>query len=206
MVIKKLITSCAGKLCGLTLLGVLIVPLFFTNASARTTSVHGETFTWDFQGIPPANITELQSCYTNNGWDVCPYKLTDPPYGDEITFLASVNASGAFPNLTFLYYDSFSNANILDGPVACGGSSCLLQTGASFFIPGNAVKFSLLYHNNSGKQIALEFHIANDDPVRANLFAGDDINRDTEYCETQPQPGEPRIKKFRNRKGAGPGT
>jgi tetratricopeptide (TPR) repeat protein len=41
--------------------------------------------------------------------------------------------------------------------------------------------------------------------VVANMYGGMEINLDTEYCDENGQPGRPSIRKYNNRKGAGPG-
>ncbi|MGC2064249.1 MAG: hypothetical protein WA610_14865 [Thermodesulfovibrionales bacterium] len=153
-------------------------------------------------------VTPCTSVPTN-GYYSCNYGLIDPPYGEEITFSASLPVnSGFFPDLTFGYYDLYSIFHVIETG-QCGSVPCNLSLHTSFFVPKNAFKFALIFHSavgGGGTNIQLDYQIANYDPARANLFGGDDINPETQYCDKQAQPGDPKIRKFRNKKGAGPGT
>jgi hypothetical protein len=175
------------------------------------TPAGGESITWNFQGIPQTSFFGSGSCYyysETNFWS-CDYGMTDPPYGNEITFTASMHPTAAtYPAFTFGYYDAYNSFHFVSRKQWVGAVP--MDLAVSYFIPASARKFALLYHSNgsggSGTNIQINWQIANYDPVRANLLGGDDISPDTEYCDENPQPGQPRIRKFRNKKGAGPGT
>lgn len=191
---------------------LLQLALFRPMAGYADTSISagGETITWNLQGIPQTSFFGSGSCgyiEATNFWS-CDYGLMDPPYGTEITFTASIKPTSAtYPSLYFGYYDvnnQFHGVNLRQGV-----GTATLNMATSFYIPASAKKFALIYHSDgsgiSGTSIQINWAIANYDPVRANLLGGDDISPDTEYCDDNPQPGQPRIRKFKNKRGAGPG-
>lgn len=187
----------------------LLFPL--TGHAEGTITAGGETITWNFQGVPQTSFSGSGSCgyiAETNFWS-CDYGMTDPPYGTEITFTASIHPTTAtYPSLYFGYYDTYNQFHGVCLRQGVGTDTLTMAT--SFYIPASARKFALIYHSDgsgsSGTSIQINWSIANYDPVRANLLGGDDISPDTEYCDENPQPGQPRIRKFRNKKGAGPGT
>jgi len=199
----------------------LLIMLFFVwsltvhRADAFVTQVGGESVNWTFQGIPDSSFFHAdQPCYYKADTDfwVCEYGIVDPPYINPITFSATLSPThGGFPNLGFYYSGVSQYPYHLINEVQTVHTGTL-NNQASFFLPASATAFRLLYHSNDQLEgatqtnIQFNFQIANYDPNRANLLGGDEINADTEYCDNDGQPGKPRIKKFKNKKGAGPGT
>jgi hypothetical protein len=173
-----------------------------------------ETITWDFQGIPANNFFNTSNSCSykadTNFW-VCYYGMTDPPYGNEITFTASITPNqGPYPRFNFGYYDiNDTYKNIKSLQWVLHSPPQLMTLATSFYIPASAKSFSLIYSSNGSgtgvTNIQMDFTIANYDPCLANLLGGNDINPDTDYCDEGTQPGAPRIRKYYNKKGAGPG-
>jgi hypothetical protein len=201
-------------LCLFFLLGLLFNP---SNSDGFTTVAGGETISWDFQGIPSSNFfSATDPCYyrsDTNYW-VCSFGMMDPPYGSEITFTASISPTkGPYPGFHFGYYD-VSDINdyyykSISSAMCVFPCTVPLTLATSFYIPSRAGDFTLFYSSSNDGQgvtnIQMNFQIANYDPCRANLQGGDDINPDSDYCDESTQPGKPRIRKYHNKKGAGPG-
>lgn len=188
----------------------LVAPV--RSAEAFVTTAGGETITWNFQGIPDASfLIPAEPCYykaDTNYW-VCEYGIIDPPYVTPVNFSASITPTkGSFPSLG-LYYSGATDYPYNLIKEVQNVSLATMTNAASFYIPASARKFRLLYSSNGSgtgeTNIQINVSIANYDPSRANLLGGKEINPDTEYCDERGQPGEPRIRKFNNRKGAGPG-
>jgi hypothetical protein len=187
----------------------LLCPL--SGHADTTITVGGETITWNFKGFPVENLFGTGNCgyIAANDIYACNYGMTDPPYGTEITFTASLQPTSAtYPALYFGYYDvneQFHNVSQTQGV-----GTVALNLSTAYYIPASAKKFALIYHSDgsgiTGTSIQINWSIADYDPVRANLLGGDDINPNTEYCDDPPQPGQPRLRKIRNKKGAGPGA
>jgi len=182
-------------------------------ASAIVTTAGGESITWNFQGIPSwsffSSTTPCSYVAETNYW-VCEYGMMDPPYLNAIDFTASITPTTAtFPALR-LYYSGATDYpyNLITEAQGYGANP--ISTSASFYIPASAQVFRIMYSSNGAgngeKNIQINVRIANYDPNRANMFGGDEINADTEFCDEGSQPGKPRIRKFKNRKGAGPGA
>ena len=192
------------------LLGVLLLCPISGHADTATV-VGGETITWNFQGIPVSSLFGTGSCgyIAESNFYACNYGMTDPPYRTEITFTASIHPTSATaPSFYFGYYDIDEQFHVIND--RSGLSTSTLNMATSFYIPASAKKFALIYHGDgsgsTGTSIQINWSIADYDPVRANLLGGDDISPDTEYCDEHPQPGQPQLRKLRNKKGAGPGT
>jgi hypothetical protein len=182
-----------------------------------TTSVGGETITWDFQGIPASSFfIETNPCayYAATNYWVCQAYIYDPPYGNGITFTSSMTPTqGTFPDFFFGYYHIgdttthfyFNWIRLVQWAFPYPGT---LST--SFYIPASAAEFVLFYSSDGtgtgAVNVQMEFIIINADPCRASLFGGDDINPNAAYCDENTGPGRPRIRKFHNKKGAGPGS
>lgn len=140
--------------------------------------------------------------------------MMDVPYLYPITFSASMQPSkGTYPGFWFGYYHFDDISNFYPFTISSSGSffPAPLNLSTSFFIPAKAGEFELNYWSDgsgvdpNATKIAFNWKITNYDPVRANMFGGEDINPDTEYCDEKAQPGKPKIRKFKNNKGAGPG-
>ncbi len=201
---------------------LVLLTWFFSYPSRShgfTSVAGGETITWDFQGIPASSIFGLgTSCVykaDTNYW-ICNYAMTDPPYGSEITFNASVTPTqGTYPAFWFGYYDISDLVNQfyfqwIYSKTCVFPCKSPMTLSTSFYIPTRAGEFTLFYSSDgqgSGvTNIEMRFQIANYDPCRASLFGGDDINPDGNYCEERTGPGKPRIRKYQNKKGTGPGS
>jgi hypothetical protein len=200
---------------------LLLVGLFSDPPSSHgfTSVAGGETVTWDFQGIPATNLFGVgNSCVykaDTNYW-ICSYAMIDPPYGSQITFTASVTPTqGTYPALWFGYYDisdlvNQSNFQWIYSRTCVFPCAPPMALSTSFYIPARAGEFTLFYSSDGQgtgvTNIEMRFQIANYDPCRASLFGGDDINPDGNYCEEQTGPGKPRVRKFRNKRGTGPGS
>lgn len=180
-------------------------------ASMRT-SAGGETIEWVVQGIPQASIFSADTpCYykaDTNYWS-CEYGLLDPSYQRPLDFFITIDPTkGTFPRLA-LYYTGESGYpfNLISEMQVTGTK--MLTINPIFYIPASAQKFIISYSSNgagSGEtNIQINISFANYDPARANMFGGKEINKDTEFCNEDGQPGKPRIKNFNNKKGAGPG-
>jgi hypothetical protein len=203
-------------LCFFFSLGLLFNP---SNSAGFTTVAGGETISWDFQGIPSSNFFSAPdpcSYRSDANYWVCNYGIMDPPYGNEITFTASITPTqGAFPGFDFGYYDisdinHYTYERIKNIQWALPSPPVPLTFATSFYIPARAGSFTLFYSSDLGNyyavtKIQMNFQIANYDPCRANLQGGDDINPDSDYCDESTQPGKPRMRKYHNKKGTGPG-
>jgi hypothetical protein len=193
------------------------LPLCSPCSYAFTTVVGGETISWNFEGIPSSNFFGgTDPCYyrSDTNYYVCDYGITDPPYVDPVTFTASITPSqGTYPAFHFGYYDVSDLNHYSYKAISSAGCvyPCLvpLNTSVSFYIPARAGSFTLIYSSNGqgtgATNIQMNFQVANYDPCRANLQGGDDINPDSDYCDESTQPGMPRMRKYHNKKGAGPG-
>lgn len=168
-----------------------------------TTTLDGETLTYDFAGISAYN-------WRNPNW------ILDPPYGDPITFSATITVSQPGFNTLTLYYKS--DCNVCD-PIChpCGYDTwhkiiavssdwngprpTTISTAVSFYIPASAKDFSICFLPAGSSTLSCQdIAVTNTDPSRANLLGGDDINPDTAFCDEN---GHPRT--FHNKRGAGPG-
>ena len=182
------------------------------SAEAFVISAGGETITWEFQGIPAGNIfAPTNPCYykdDTNFW-VCEYGMLNPSYLNPVKFTASLTPTkGTYPQLTLNYVGADEYPWHLLRSVQVYGLKPMTAE-ALFYIPAAARKFIIWYSSNgsgSGEtNIQVNITIANYDPLAANMFGGQEINPDTEYCEEDGQPGRPRVWNYNNRKGAGPG-
>jgi len=199
-------------LSALLLIIGMSLPTLAEDAFAFSTAAGGETITWDFAGIPAQSfMIPASPCGYNpdTNFYSCNYGIMDAPYGNEITFTASLQPqNNGFIDVIFGYYDVYDIFHGIVRQDYFSPSSVTIST--SFFIPARAKTFALIYNKTGGtgpaESIQLNYQVVNYDPVRANLYGGDDINPDTEYCDDRAQPGRPKIRKFRNKKGAGPGT
>jgi RHS repeat-associated protein len=192
-------------------LGISLGLLCGRSVLAMTTTAGGETIQWDFQGIPGSSFfSAANPCaeVATNSW-LCEYGLVDPPYLIPIDFVGSMTpATGSMPTLKLYYSGVDENVyNLIKLDQAMTRRP--LNVEASFYIPASARRFSIIFADTASAAgsvfVQINIRIANYDYERANMSGGQEINPNTEYCSEEGQPGRPRVWKYNNKKGAGPG-
>ena len=196
-----------------TLVSAVFCAGLMNYSHAITTQAGGETITWEMQGIPVENmIIPNNPCGYNqeSNYYVCEYGFSDAPYAAPIYFNGSITPVGSvsYPNLG-LYYSGATPYpfNVIRNIQVIGKKPITNQ--ALFYMPASAREFHIMYSSNGmgtgDVNIQINVKNINYDPQLASQYGGQEINADTEYCDEDGQPGKPRIWKYNNRKGAGPG-
>ena len=183
--------------------------------AATTTTLWGETLTWEFQGVrstpDPLFCTKTSEYYSVN--NTCSYGVTDIPYGVPVIFTASVTPSSPdeMRALRLQYRDQKGVYRTILG-VQNSFTDAPLALNMKFYIPSSAVAFELTYQAItpfSNKYISVKYPLQDFNPDLAQRFGGADIdnNNDTNFCGDTAQPGSPPlfINNQKGKKPDGPG-